>query len=174
MSRLMNCRGFTLLELLIALAIGLFMLGGIAVAYSTIRSTIAVNQELAQAQEVIRYTSQLMTRSIKQTATTPQVMLNGEALEVSQVANTPACDGSVPSVAYTETFSLLDGYLLCDLSSDNLPAQRLLRGVNDLSFAVNGLITSIIVTPDGMPLQYAAGIQIDIAASQQVLATANW
>ncbi|MCF2910309.1 prepilin-type N-terminal cleavage/methylation domain-containing protein [Pseudoalteromonas sp. DL2-H2.2] len=171
---MMNGRGFTLLELLIALSIGLFMLGGIAVAYSTIRSTIAINQELAQAQEVIRYTSQLMTRSIKQTASTPQVMRSGEALEVSQVANTPACDGSVPMVDYTETFSLLDGYLLCDVSSDNLPAQRLLRGVNGLSFSVDGLITSITVTPVGVPAQYAAGIQIDVAASQQVLATANW
>ncbi|MCG7536729.1 prepilin-type N-terminal cleavage/methylation domain-containing protein [Pseudoalteromonas sp. OOF1S-7] len=174
MNRIVNGRGFTLLELLIALSIGLFMLGGIAVAYSTIRSTIVINQELAQAQEVIRYTSQLMTRSIKQTASTPQVRLNGEALEVSQVANTPACDGSVPVVNYTETFSLQDGYLLCDLSSDNLPAQRLLRGVNGLSFSVDGLITSITVTPVGMPAQYAAGIQIDVAASQQVLATANW
>ncbi|WP_082078902.1 PilW family protein [Pseudoalteromonas rubra] len=174
MNRMMNGRGFTLLELLIALSIGLFMLGGIAVAYSTIRSTIAINQELAQAQEVIRYTSQLMTRSIKQTASTPQVMQGGEALEVSQVANTPACDGSVPVVDYTETFSLLDGYLLCDVSSDNLPAQRLLRGVNGLSFSVDGLITSITVTPVGVPAQYAAGIQIDVAASQQVLATANW
>ncbi|RZM83588.1 prepilin-type cleavage/methylation domain-containing protein [Pseudoalteromonas rubra] len=174
MNRMMNGRGFTLLELLIALSIGLFMLGGIAVAYSTIRSTIAINQELAQAQEVIRYTSQLMTRSIKQTASTPQVIQNGEALEVSQVANTPACDGSVPVVDYTETFSLLDGYLLCDVSSDNLPAQRLLRGVNGLSFSVDGLITSITVTPVGVPAQYAAGIQIDVAASQQVLATANW
>ncbi|WP_125720168.1 PilW family protein [Pseudoalteromonas rubra] len=174
MNRIMNGRGFTLLELLIALSIGLFMLGGIAVAYSTIRSTIAINQELAQAQEVIRYTSQLMTRSIKQTASTPLVMQNGETLEVSQVANTPACDGSVPAVDYTETFSLLDGYLLCDVSSDNLPAQRLLRGVNGLSFSVDGLITSITVTPVGVPAQYAAGIQIDVAASQQVLATANW
>ncbi len=174
MNRMMNSRGFTLLELLIALSIGLFMLGGIAVAYSTIRSTIAINQELAQAQEVIRYTSQLMTRSIKQTASTPQVIQNGEALEVNQVANTPACDGSVPVVNYTETFSLLDGYLLCDVSSDNLPAQRLLRGVNGLSFSVDGLITSITVTPVGVPAQYAAGIQIDVAASQQVLATANW
>jgi len=62
-----NNKGFTLIELMIALVIGGILILGITSTYSSIDGTIQTSKDLENAQEVIRYTSQVFTRSLKQT-----------------------------------------------------------------------------------------------------------
>ena len=50
-------RGFSLIELMVALAAGAFLLAGVSLSYAAIKGTIEVSKELENAQEVIRYTS---------------------------------------------------------------------------------------------------------------------
>lgn len=165
-------RGYTLIELLVAMAAGLFLLSGVAMSYTAIKSTVVASKELSHAQEVIRYTSQVMTRSIKQTYQKPELENNKAALRVHQKALQLACDGSVPTVDYSELFTLSNGYLTCDIGSG--PVQ-LLRGVEALSFDEDGILISIIVKPVDMPKQFENGVlndngvQIDIAANRLVL-----
>lgn len=165
-------RGYTLIELLVAMAAGLFLLSGVAMSYTAIKSTVVASKELSHAQEVIRYTSQVMTRSIKQTHEEPKPENNKAALRVHQKALQLACDGSVPAADYSELYTLTNGYLTCDIGAG--PVQ-LLRGIEALSFDQVGILTSIKVKPTGMPKQLENGtlsdngIQIDIAANRLVL-----
>ncbi|MBQ4878252.1 prepilin-type N-terminal cleavage/methylation domain-containing protein [Pseudoalteromonas luteoviolacea] len=158
--------GYTLIELLVAMAAGLFLLSGVAMSYTAIKSTVVASKELSHAQEVIRYTSQVMTRSIKQTHQKPELENNKAALRVHQKALQLACDGSVPVADYSELYTLSNGYLTCDIGDG--PVQ-LLRGVEVLSFDEDGILISIIVKPTDMPKQFENGIQIDIAANRLVL-----
>ncbi|MCF2859668.1 prepilin-type N-terminal cleavage/methylation domain-containing protein [Pseudoalteromonas sp. SMS1] len=167
--------GYTLIELLVAMAAGLFLLSGVAMSYTAIKSTVVASKELSHAQEVVRYTSQALTRSIKQTNQFPEVS-NKVAnrfttLTVHQDAGLLACDGSIPNAAYSEIYTLASGYITCDIG--NGPVQ-LLRGVQSLTFVRSGILTSIFVTPENLPSQFEDGIQIDIAASRLVLEKAIW
>lgn len=167
-----NGRGYTLIELLVAMAAGLFLLSGVAMSYTAIKSTVVASKELSHAQEVIRYTSQVMTRSIKQTHQKPELENNKAALRVYQKALQLACDGSVPIADYSELYTLSNGYLTCDIGSGPI---QLLRGLEALSFDEDGILISIIVKPTNMPKQLENGalndngIQIDIAANRLVL-----
>ncbi|WP_046355911.1 prepilin-type N-terminal cleavage/methylation domain-containing protein [Pseudoalteromonas luteoviolacea] len=170
----LNEQGYTLIELLVAMAAGLFLLSGIAMSYTAIKSTVVASKELSHAQEVIRYTSQVMTRSIKQTNEVPEVVKVGGvgiALRIKQEAAYLACDGSVPNAEYTEYYTLTNGYLTCDIG--NGPVQ-LLRGLQALEFSESGILISIKVTPKDLPQQFDDGIQIDIAANRIVLKGAVW
>ena len=79
--------GYTLLEMLVAMTVGLFLLAGVAMSYSAIKSTVRMTQELSDAQEVIRYTSQVFTRSAKQTISEPTVSADGLTIQFKQFAN---------------------------------------------------------------------------------------
>ena len=57
--------GFTLVELMVALAVGSFLIAGVGLSYATIKGTVSATKELENAQEVIRFTSQVLTRSLK-------------------------------------------------------------------------------------------------------------
>ncbi|TQF72909.1 prepilin-type N-terminal cleavage/methylation domain-containing protein [Pseudoalteromonas luteoviolacea] len=168
-------KGYTLIELLVAMAAGLFLLSGVAMSYTAIKSTVVASKELSHAQEVVRYTSQALTRSIKQTNKFPEVSneISNKftVLTVHQDAGMLACDGSIPNVAYSEVYTLISGYLTCDIG--NGPVQ-LLRGIQALTFKSSGILVSISVIPENIPKQFETGIQIDIAASRLVLDKAVW
>ncbi|WP_081310648.1 PilW family protein [Pseudoalteromonas luteoviolacea] len=163
--------GYTLIELLVAMAAGLFLLSGVAMSYTAIKSTVVASKELSHAQEVVRYTSQTMTRSLKQTSKLPEVINEKSVLRVHQQAGLLACDGSIPTVEYWETYTLTNGYLTCDIGNGQV---QLLRGLQALTFDNSGILISIFVTPDNLPKQFDGKIQIDIAASRLVLEKAMW
>ena len=60
-------KGFTLVELMIALAISGFLLLGVVGTYSSIHGTVTASKELENSQEVIRYSARVFSRSLKQT-----------------------------------------------------------------------------------------------------------
>ena len=68
--------GFSLIELMIAMVLGLVIVLGTASFYSTLRGTILEANRLERAQESLRIVSQIMGRSLHQgeavTVATPQ------------------------------------------------------------------------------------------------------
>jgi len=160
--------GYTLLEMLVAMAVGLFLLAGVAMSYSAIKSTVRMTQELSDAQEVIRYTSQVFTRSVKQTSSEPVISAAPLTIQFQQYANVLSCQGTTPLVDYVETYALENGFLTCDIG-DGSGAVKLLKGIEAINFSYNDYLLSVIVKPNKMPAHFEAGLQIDIATTQLIL-----
>lgn len=160
-------RGYTLVELMVALAAGAFLLGGVSLAYSAIKGTILVGKELENAQEIIRYTSKVFARSIKQTPISPVVSADGSTISISQPAGVITCNGTVSAVDVVEVYTLESNNLTCTLGA--LAAERLLTGVETLNFSINNDVVTINVRPEQLPSQFGNAITIDVAASNVIL-----
>lgn len=159
--------GYTLVELMVALAAGAFLLSGVSLAYSAIKGTVLVGKELENAQEVIRYTSKVFTRSIKQTPVIPTVSADGLSITVTQSAGVVTCAGSVAVADVNETYQLDANNLMCALGG--LPSERLLTGIESLNFSINNDLITIKVKPEHLPAQFGAAVTIELAASNVIL-----
>ncbi|MEJ6475636.1 PilW family protein [Pseudoalteromonas piscicida] len=155
----MQHKGYTLLELMVAMVVGLILVSGIAASYTSIKETVTTSQQLATSQEIIRYTNRVMMRSIKQTQILPTVSATDILIE--QLAGVPACDGSVPSANYTERYFLQGEYLVCNRGSGDI---NLLKGVTGLAFAIDGQLITVTIQGSSFPPQYGAGIQMNFYA----------
>ncbi|WP_254911132.1 prepilin-type N-terminal cleavage/methylation domain-containing protein [Pseudoalteromonas sp. A601] len=160
-------RGYTLVELMVALAAGAFLLAGVSLSYSAIKGTIMVSKELENAQEVIRYTSKVFTRSIKQTPELPVVSADGLSITIKQPTGIITCIGEVSAAAVDEIYSLQGENLMCKLGAAD--AERLLTGVKALTFSINNNLVSINVGPENLPAQFGNTIKIDVAVSNVIL-----
>ncbi len=160
--------GYTLIEMLVAMAVGLFLLAGVAMSYSAIKNTVRMTQELSDAQEVIRYTSQVFTRSVKQTNSEPIISVAPLTIQFQQLANALSCQGSTPTADYTESYTLENGFLTCDIGDGN-GAVQLLKGIESINFEYDNHLVSITVKPINMPSHFGGGLQIDIATTQLIL-----
>jgi prepilin-type N-terminal cleavage/methylation domain-containing protein len=134
--------GYTLVELMIALLVGTILIMGISLAYSSIKGLILSSKNIENAQEVIRFTAQTFTRSLKQTPGDIDVTLN--QITIPQNLNTIACNGTRPLADYNEIYSLNGNNLQCDIGDG---AQTILTGVANINFAINNRLVSITVTP---------------------------
>lgn len=170
MSARFNIQGYTLIELMVALAAGAFLLAGVSMSYSAIKSTTLVSKELENAQEVIRYTSSVFTRSLKQTPELPTLSEDKLSITIKQPAGVVNCIGEVTSSAVNERYYLDTNNLMCALGDK--PAQRLLTGIEGLNFSINNYLVSIEVKPQHLPEQFAAGLVIDVAVSNVILSNA--
>ena len=159
---------------MVALAIGLFLISGITATYSAIQVSIQTSKDLENAQEVIRYSSQVFTRSLKQTQS-PPVLSAGDVfpMTVFQSANTSSCVGTTPTVAYYETFTFVAPTLSCSVSdqSDNsviIADIPLLTGISSLTAVPDTYLYTFTVQPDFMPANFNGGINIDIALNSLI------
>lgn len=159
--------GFTLVELMVALAAGSVLISGVGFAYLTISQTIDTSKKLENAQEVIRFSAEVYGRSLKQTLTQP-VIANASSIAVTQtIANSTACDGSKPAVPFTETFTFVSPNLLCDIGDGN---QVILTGVSAMSIAQNGNLVSVTITPENLDVDaWANGFRLDFALTGVIL-----
>lgn len=64
-------RGFTLVELLVAMTLGLVLIGGVISVVVTTRQTLRVNENLAHMQEGARFSFELMAREIREAGMVP-------------------------------------------------------------------------------------------------------
>ena len=136
-----NIQGYTLVELMVALAAGAFLLAGVSMSYSAIKSTILVSKELENAQEVIRYTSKVFTRSLKQTPELPTLSEDKLRITIKQPAGVISCTGELTTNEINEIYYLDDNNLICALGNNS--PQRLLTGVKGLNFSINNNLVSI-------------------------------
>jgi prepilin-type N-terminal cleavage/methylation domain-containing protein len=59
-------KGFSLVELLIAMVLGLILMGGVIAAFLTATGSLAVNREIDRSQESLRFVAILLTDEIRQ------------------------------------------------------------------------------------------------------------
>ncbi|WP_298940093.1 prepilin-type N-terminal cleavage/methylation domain-containing protein [uncultured Psychromonas sp.] len=172
MSKLIVQRGYSLIELLIALLISTVLILSVSTVYSSITGLVNTSKNLENAQEVLRYSSEVFTRSLKQTSLNPTV--TSTQLNVEQTENNIACDGSIPVNDYTEVFTLNSNNLLCDIGDG---PKVILTGIESINFSSLEKIISITVQPQALYGESsgsgpAQAIQIDIALSQIILINA--
>ncbi|MBH0040247.1 PilW family protein [Pseudoalteromonas sp. SWN166] len=156
--------GFTLIELMVALAAGMFLLGGVTLAYSSISSSTSTAKDLENALDVIRFSSKVFTRSLKQTSSIPTYSDN--ILSVEQESGVLACTGSIINAPFTEKYSHEDDSLFCDIGNGKV---KILKGVNTISYLIDNNVVSVLVEPTNLPSQFNNSLVIDISLSQMVM-----
>lgn len=165
-------RGYSLLELLVALLLSSVLMVGISTAYSSITGLVQTSKNIENAQEVLRYCAEVFSRSLKQTSETPTIT-NSNQLSVAQSANSIACDGSRQVADFTEVFTLVDNHLKCDVG-DGDGAKIILTGVESIDFSQTEQLMSVTVEPqaqigEASGIGPASAVQIDIALSEIIL-----
>lgn len=160
-------KGFTLVELMVAMAAGAFLLAGVSLSYSAIKSGIQVSKELENAQEVLRYSNTVLTRSTKQSVDLPVVSADGLTITYTMQAGVISCNGDVSSVAIVERYYLQNNNLMCAKDAD--PPERLLTGVETLSFSINDNVVTVNIKPEGLPRQFNNAVEMNIAVSSVIL-----
>lgn len=167
-------QGFTLIELMIALAIGMFLIMGVVGTYSAIQTSIKTSKDLENAQKIIRYSAQVFTRSLKQTAEEPEITAgNLFPMVVQQKANTTSCVGTTPIVDYYETFSFVTPTLSCSVNNKSddsviIADIPLLTGIDDITPTFNDKLFIVTVVPEFIPANFGGGINIDVALNSLI------
>lgn len=161
-------KGFTLVELMVALAVSSFLMAGITFVYIALSESVDTSKELENAQEVLRYSSEVFTRSLKQTKSLPTIP-NATSLVVQQeTEGATACNSTKPAVPFSETFTLVNSQLRCQVNAE--AEQVLLTGLEGISYRLNGDLVEITLTPESLNVDMLAnGFQIDVALSGKIL-----
>lgn len=156
--------GFTLLELMVALVASMFLLAGVSLAYSSMSSSGQLASELENNLDVVRFSSSLFTRSLKQTAQQP--VIANSTLIVTQKSGARACTGNVINSDFTETYIVDGDSLYCNVGNGNI---KIIKGITAINFAINNDVVSIFISPIGLPAQFNNQVQLDIALSQVIM-----
>ena len=170
--------GFTLVELMIALAISGFLLLGIIGTYASIHGTIQASQELENSQEVIRYSAQVFSRSLKQVVDADDIAdpAGGSILTVTLPFSATSCLGEVPllggALEYSEVYTFSDSSLTCSVNGV-LPAVTLLKGIESMTFDLHEdrQLVTVKVYPNHLKnnKNFPEAIDIDIALTTVIL-----
>lgn len=166
--------GFTLIELLVAMLISLVLIFACTSLYSSLKSSITLAQGLATAQESLRGSFYLMSRSVRQAEKYDITGTSGAVLTTTYAptSNTVySCLGhTVSSAGGTDTFSLVGGDLSCD---DGIANELIALGVSSIYFenitGTNGDGVKVTIKIEGMPDSYASGLSFALALRQKVL-----
>ena len=164
--------GFSLIELMIAMVLGLVIVLGTASFYSTLRGTILEANRLERAQESLRTVAQIMGRSLHQgevvTVTTPQrLTVTYGSIQPGDVVL--SCLGQPRANGQSDTFTFENNNVLC---SDGGPAgaQVIATNIASLSMSAAGSYgVNIILTPMDMPSALAGGVTLRFALRQKYI-----
>lgn len=179
--------GFTLIELMIAMIISLVLVFACTTLYSSLKNSIAVAQDLGNAQESLRGAFHLMARSVRQAKTFTLVGASGAAAtELRTIyGETPtgemiySCLGNPRSEDDEDVFfSDVEG-LYCDDDGigSGAPAQLIALNVEEINFENisgnndDGLNVRIKIA--GMPDTYSNGLSFKLALRQKILFELN-
>jgi hypothetical protein len=161
---------------MIAMAIGTFLILGIIGTYSSISTSSQASKELENAQEVIRYSSNLFSRSLKQTTESLTLTNGNQTIAVTQKANTRSCLGTLVVVDYIEIFTFTQPDLSCqitDLAGNQLVANtQILTGIANFQSGLNvgGDLFTLNITPTVLPRNFGNnGVRIDIALTSKII-----
>jgi type IV pilus assembly protein PilW len=168
-----NQLGFTLVELMIALLIGLFLLGGLLTLLQDNRRTFSSQSQLAQLQDGERLAMSLMTDVIQTAGYFPDPTINtaqSTLLAISSPAMSSAQSvvgtyggGTAPGDTITVRYATKsgDGILNCSGSSNATGA--ILAYVNTFSVAVNTVngapVSQLMCTQNGTAYALVSGVQ---------------
>jgi type IV pilus assembly protein PilW len=136
-SRARVMRGFTLIELMITIAVALFLLGGLARIVQNVRLTYGNQQAMAQLQDAQRFAMTVITDVVQAAGYMPQVQAGGYVPNTPTVAFPVAAPfatagqtlfGTHPGGAVPDTLqvryrtAINDQVILCDGSSNTATA----------------------------------------------------
>ncbi|TMO87486.1 PilW family protein [Pseudoalteromonas spongiae] len=160
--------GFSLVELMVAMAVSMSLIAGTGFAYIGISDSISLSKNIENTQEVLRYTAEVFSRSLKQTLVSPVSTAPDNIRVIQDKVGSVACDGTVPVAApYTESYRFEVPNLLCNAGNGEVV---ILQGIANMSFAINGDLVQITVLPNDFPIaDLPNGVRIDIAVSSKIL-----
>lgn len=160
-------RGFTLVELMVTVAIALFLLGGLLTILQNVRATYNNQQLLAQLQDQQRFAMTVLTDVIQAGGYFPDPigMTAGSALpaagayQVGQ-AFTGTQGGGPDSIGVRYVTANGDGVILCDGSSNLGPGNQLYTNVFTVVPPGGGVPGQLLCTLNGNPaLALVSGVQ---------------
>lgn len=108
-------QGFTLIELMIAMVIGLLLMGGLISAFATNQKTVSTKRDLDNTIEAFRFISSTVNRIVRQadsissTSTASQL-----AVTFTGATGLKNCLGQVVNGVQTDTFIYSSNQLLCN------------------------------------------------------------
>lgn len=187
MNKLKKQKGYSLIELVIALLISSILVLGMSTAFNSISGLIQSSKNIENAQEVYRFSTEVFTRSLKKYSDKTRVVDDGSefngltvgvnTLSIWQRANTIACDGSLRTSIYTESYSLVNNNLQCKIDIEGAAegtANTILTGVESINFSQSGNLVSVLIQPLALNGE-AAGVgatkarTIDVALSEIIM-----
>lgn len=93
--------GFTLIELMVALTLSLFLVGGVLLMYGSGRAATIDSQQLSRVQENVRFASDYMIRDIRNAGFRDELFLkNGHEQQIRQQYARVSNDGQVLTIRY--------------------------------------------------------------------------
>jgi type IV pilus assembly protein PilW len=156
-SSLRSARGFTLPELLVALLIGLFLIGGLLAIVQDNRRTFSSQNQLSQLQDSQRLAMSLMTDVVQATGYFPNPVINTLTTllpAVGAMAVGQAMTGTYNAATPGDTITLRyatnpgDGILNCSGGSNTTGAVQTYS--NTFSVVVNGAgVSQLVCTMNG-------------------------
>jgi type IV pilus assembly protein PilW len=120
-------RGFTLVELMVTVAIALFLLGGLVTIVGNVRQTDGNQRALAQLQDQERFALTVLTDVVQAGGYFPDpvvwtpassLLQNGNWAAGQAILGTPAGAGASETLGVRFRTALNDGVLLCDGSTN--------------------------------------------------------
>ncbi|QOC22787.1 PilW family protein [Wenzhouxiangella sp. AB-CW3] len=101
-----RARGFSLIELLIALILGLLVTGALVQLFLANRLTYSVSDGLVRAQESARYSMERLNRDLRMAGSAP--MCSGAPVELNLIIDTSGADGDVADIVNAGGIMLFD------------------------------------------------------------------
>lgn len=162
--------GFSLIELMIAMVLGLVIVMGTASFYSTLRGTILEANRLERAQESLRTVAQIMGRSLHQgeavTVTPQRLTVTYGSIQAGDVVL--GCLGRSRANGDSDTFTFENNNVFC--SDGAGAAQVIATNIASLSMSTNGSYgVNITMTPMDMPSGLAGGVTLRFALRQKYI-----
>ncbi|MCH8538951.1 MAG: prepilin-type N-terminal cleavage/methylation domain-containing protein [Alkalimonas sp.] len=171
--------GFTLVELMVALVLTSLLMLGVGGAYMAINQTVQEVQSIENAQEVIRSSQLLLSRSIHRA---DSMSLSGDELHIHRLnsqASELDCRGMAQASAFTEAYRFAAGELQCRVDGDSWTP--LLTGLSGIEFIEVGMdLLRVRIAPEGLPEHFPQAdlngdgvllpyIRLDLALKTQIL-----
>ncbi len=161
----MQQRGFTLVELLIALVLSSVLLLGVTATYSALRTSMSHVDALTSAQEVLRSVHATLSRSLRSAAT---ASVDNNALVVQQAnahGDTKDCLGRVQLQPFSERFEWQQQVFYCQVNNEARVA--IVQGIEAIQFIsgapiIGSTVPSSIqvhIAPTGLPASYPLRLQ---------------
>jgi len=159
-------RGLTLVELMVALLIGLFLLGGLLVLLQDNRHTFASQKLLAQLQDSERLALMMMTDVIQQSGYFPDPTTNTSASALTASGSFAAGQGitgtynaAAPGDTVSSRYATAsgDGILNCRGTSNTSGANA--TYTNTFSVVVTSGVGQLVCTMNGTQYPLVSGVQ---------------
>lgn len=170
MNSVRNHNGFSLIELMIAMVLGLVIVMGTGSFYATLKGTILTAGKLETAQENLRSVYQLVARSLHQadsvSATPQSLTVTYDNLQTGDVVL--SCLGHSRSNGDQDVFTLQNNNVLC--RDGNGAAQVIATHIASMAVSTLGSYgVQLTLTPQDVPTSLSSGITMQFALRQKYI-----